>query len=108
MTEEYIDHVSDEVYEEILRYTSSSSANTERLLTVSLVALVKSGRASFEFIRDDGLRAKWSTMVKEASTRLTKRKAAMQKYEQVMSIISRLTPEEKKVLGLRTPTKPKN
>lgn len=109
MTEDTELQISPEVYEEILRNTEKKNyVNVnERILRKAMVALVKSGHASFLFLRDDESREWWSKTVKQASSTVEKRKEAWRIYEIKQKAWDRLSEADRKALGIRKPTMPK-
>lgn len=101
--------IAPEVYEEILRNTDKKFyANVnERILRKTMVSLVKSGHASFLFLRDDESRDWWSKTVKVAVATVEKRKEAWRVYEIKQRAWDRLSEEDRKILKIRKPTAPK-
>lgn len=110
MTVDYIDHVSQEMYDQLAIQAKSCYNISDRLLIESLIALVKSGRAAFEFIHNDDLRKRWNEEVKHADKVIQRRKEAWRKYNLTVSVLDRLTDEEKRILGVHrlNPKEPKN
>jgi hypothetical protein len=109
MTEETELQIAPEVYEEILRNTDKKNyVNVnERILRKTMVSLVKSGHATFLFLRDDESRNWWSKVVKQASDIVEKRKEAWRVYEIKQRAWDRLSEEDRKILKIRKPTMPK-
>ncbi len=101
--------IAPEVFDEILRNTDKKNYvnQNERILRKSMVALVKSGHATFLFLRDDESRNWWSKIVKQASATVEKRKEAWRVYEIKQRAYDRLSEEDRKILKLRKPTAPK-
>jgi hypothetical protein len=101
--------IAPEVYEEILRGTDRKHyvKQEDRILRKTMVQLVKSGHATFLFIRDDESRAYWSKIVKDAADKVAKRKEAWDKYHLKMNAWNRLSEADRKTLKLREPTEPK-
>ena len=102
--------ISPEVYEEILRNTDKKNHVNinERILRKAMVSLVKSGHASFLFLRDDESRDWWSKTVKVAAATVEKRREAWRVYEIKQRAWDRLSEEDRKILKIRKPTVPKN
>ena len=102
--------ISPEVYEEILRNTDKKNHVNinERILRKAMVSLVKSGHASFLFLRDDESRDWWSNTVKVAAATVEKRREAWRVYEIKQRAWDRLSEEDRKILKIRKPTVPKN
>ena len=101
--------IAPEVYEEILRNTEKKNYvnQTERILRKSMVSLVKSGHATFLFIRDDESREWWSKTVKTAAATVEKNREAWRVYEIKQRVWDRLSEDDRKILKLRKPTMPK-
>ena len=101
--------IAPEVYEEILRNTEKKNyVNVnERILRKAMVSLVKSGHATFLFLRDDESREWWSKTVKVAAATVEKRKEAWRVYEIKQRAWDRLSEEDRKILKIRKPTVPK-
>jgi len=102
--------IAPEVYEEILRNTDKKNyVNVnERILRKAMVTLVKSGHATFLFLRDDESRNWWSKTVKQAAASVEKRREAWRVYEIKQRAYDRLSEEDRKILKLRKPTMPKS
>ena len=109
MTEETELQIAPEVYEEILRNTEKKNyVNVnERILRKAMVSLVKSGHATFLFLRDDESRDWWSKTVKTAAAAVEKNREAWKVYEIRQRAWDRLSEDDRKILKLRKPTMPK-
>jgi hypothetical protein len=101
--------IAPEVYEEILRNTEKKNYvnQTERILRKSMVSLVKSGHATFLFLRDDESREWWSKTVKTAAATVEKNREAWRVYEIRQRAWDRLSEDDRKILKLRKPAIPK-
>ena len=101
--------IAPEVYEELLRNTEKKNYvnQTERILRKSMVSLVKSGHATFLFLRDDESREWWSKMVKSAAATVEKNREAWRVYEIKQRAWDRLNEDDRKILKLRKPSMPK-
>ena len=101
--------IAPEVYEEILRNTDKKNYINvnERILRKAMVSLVKSGHATFLFLRDDESRNWWSKTVKQAAAAVERNKEAWRVYEIRQRAYDRLSEEDRKILKLRKPTMPK-
>lgn len=110
MTEDTELQIAPEVYEEILRNTDKKNYvnQNERILRKAMVSLVKSGHATFLFLRDDESREWWSKTVKQASATVEKRREAWRVYEIRQRAWDRLSEEDRKILKLRKPSMPKD
>lgn len=102
--------IAPEVFNEILRNTDKKNyVNVnERILRKAMVALVKSGHATFLFLRDDESRNWWSKIVKQASATVEKNRESWRIYEIKQRAYDRLSEEDRKILKLRKPTKPRS
>ena len=102
--------IAPEVFDEILRNTEKKNyVNVnERILRKSMVALVKSGHATFLFLRDDESRNWWAKTVKVAAATVEKRNEAWRVYEIKQKAWDRLSEEDRKILKIRKPTAPKS
>ena len=109
MTEETELQIAPEIYEEILRNTDKKNYMNinERILRKAMVTLVKSGHATFLFLRDDESRNWWSKTVKQAAAAVERNKEAWRTYEIKQRAYDRLSEEDRKILKLRKPTMPK-
>ena len=101
--------IAPEVFNEILRNTDKKNyVNVnERILRKAMVALVKSGHATFLFLRDDESRNWWSKIVKQASATVEKNREAWRIYEIKQAAWDRLSEADRKILKIRKPTMPK-
>lgn len=101
--------IAPEVYEEILRNTDKKNYINvnERILRKAMVTLVKSGHATFLFLRDDESREWWSKTVKLAASTVEKNRQAWKTYEIKQRAYDRLSEEDRKILKLRKPSIPK-
>lgn len=106
---EEIENIDPDIFAEILRNTDRKNAINlgERVLRKTIVELVKSGKATFLFIRDDESRNYWSKLVKEASAKVEKRREAWRIYEMKQNVWDRLSEEDREILKIRKPTKPR-
>jgi hypothetical protein len=110
MTEESELQIAPEVYEEILRGTDKKHyiKQEDRILRKAMVSLVKSGHATFLFLRDDESREWWSKTVKTAAATVEKNREAWRVYEIKQRAWDRLSEDDRKILKLRKPTMPKS
>lgn len=101
--------ISQDVYDEILRNTEKKNYinQTERVLRKAMVTLVKSGHATFLFLRDEESRAWWGKTVKAAAATVEKRREAWRVYEIKQRAWDRLSEDDRKTLKLRKPSMPK-
>ena len=97
------------MFEEILRHTDVKNRITknERLLRKSMVELVKSGHATFLFLKDDESRDWWAKLVTKASAKVEERRAAWRNYEIRQKAWEKLSEADRKALKIRKPTPPR-
>ena len=88
---------------------SSYNTTTEgfSLAKVIMLELVRSGNADFLLLKNDKVNAWWQKLVQEANKKLEKKKLDLLKYELKLSAYEKLTSQERTVLGMRKPVKPK-
>lgn len=72
-----------------------------------MIELVKSGYASFILLKDDQISKWWSGIVTKASTAIADRKEKQRLYDIKIAAYDRLSPEERKILSIRKPVKPR-
>lgn len=98
------------IYQELLDSANKTGYynQNERILTKAMVALVKSGHATFLFLQDDESRNWWAEKVKKAAVTVVKRKEARRKYELKLQAYNRLSDSERKLLKLTKPREPKS
>jgi hypothetical protein len=103
------EHISSELYEEILRNTDKKNyvRLEDRILRKTMVQLVKSGHATFLFLADDEARDYWAKLAKSAAIKVEKRKEAKRLYEVKQAAWDRLSEEDRNILKLRKPTPPR-
>ncbi len=103
------EHISPELYEEILRNTEKNNyvRREDRIARKAMVSLVKSGHATFLFLADDEMREYWAKLASNAAHAVAKRKEAWQKYEIKQAAWDRLSEADRKILKLRKPIAPK-
>jgi len=103
--------ISQEVYDEILKgtekRTTSYYVKGEYMAKKAMVELVKSGHATFFFLRDEEARIWWEKLVTSASKKVNLRKQKMAEYDLKMGVWSRLTAAERRTPGIRKPALPK-
>jgi len=109
VSEESEEHITQEVYDELLKVTDAKTRynRDHRVAMKSMVSLVKSGHAAFLFLRDDECREWWSKEVKAAATKVNNRKEKRRIYELKKSAWDKLSEKDRKALGLRKPIEPK-
>ena len=102
-------HIAPEVFDEILRNTDKKNYITvnERILRKAMVSLVKSGHATFLFLRDEESRAWWGKTVKTAATTVERNRELWRKYDIKQAAWERLSETDRKILGIRKPSMPR-
>ena len=86
---------------------NQNRASTERMLVTSLVELVKSGHASFLFLRDEQMHKWWAKQLSRTRKLIETYETKMSEYELKQSAYSALNEEERKLFKLRKPVKPR-
>ena len=106
--------MSTELDPDVIRYITEYPCNRSGTAWVHytiankvMLELVKSGYADFLFLKNDEVREWWMNAVFEATTAIEKHKEAMRLYEIKIAVYERLPAEDRKVLGLRKPAKPR-
>ena len=101
------EHISPEIYEEILRSTHVYGGISEVIARKAMVSLVKSGHATFLFLADDEMREYWTKLATSAATKVAQRKEKQRLYEIKQAAWDRLSEEDRKILKIRKPVAPK-
>jgi hypothetical protein len=86
---------------------NQNRASTERMLVTSLVELVKSGHASFLFLRDEQMHKWWAKQLSGTRRLIETYETKMSEYELKQSAYDLLSEEERKLFKLRKPVKPR-
>jgi hypothetical protein len=107
MTKETEELVLDKELVNQILHNVDHLAKNERILRKTIVELVLSKRAMLLFLKDDEVREYWEKLVSTAKTQLEKRKEAWRLYNIKNGVYERLSPEERRLLGLTKPVKPK-
>jgi hypothetical protein len=99
---------------EVLEYIATHSMGTGgwqdngwRMAKKLMLELVKSGHADFLLLRDDDIGKWWGEMVRQAQTAIDQRREKLRIYEIKKAAWEKLSPEHRRVLGLRKPIQPK-
>lgn len=101
--------------EKIMQYILANSAERNynygtqhsNIAKKIMVELVKAGYADFILLRDDEVNKWWSGLVATATKAFTEHEEKMRMYEIKNTAYEKLTEEDRKVLGVRKPAKPK-
>lgn len=100
-----------EFNEELIRYMAthemrsrfSDSDHAKKIM----LELVKAGYADFLLLRDDDISKWWDDIVSIARSGLENQKEKIRLYKIKSRAYERLSPEDRKILGLKKPIKPK-
>lgn len=93
------------IIEELSRPNSSMFAEERRSVKLML-ALIASRGEFFLFLQDDAITKWWQGVVAEACKRVDARRVNWLNYRTKRDAYLRLTAEERRILGIRKPTKP--
>jgi hypothetical protein len=74
---------------------------------LAMIELERNGISAFTLMRNEPLRAWWEREIQRVTRRETQYQAALRVYELKQSAYNRLTADERRLLGLRKPTRPK-
>jgi len=77
------------------------------MLKTVMVELVKSGHADFLLLRDDNVNRWWRGIVGAAREAIETAHSRVYMYKVKLAAWERLTPQERRALGIRKPTKPR-
>lgn len=100
LTSEVIDHILNGLGDGYL-------SKQERIARKIMIELVKAGRAEFLLLRDDEVSAWWNSIIGSIQEKIAKHKEKMRIYELKVKAYNKLTPAERKTLGMRKPIEPK-
>lgn len=79
----------------------------QKLTRTIMVELIMSGRAEFLLLRDDEVATWWRTVVAAVNKKVDKYKENVRNYEIMSAAWDKLTEEDRKILKIRKPRKPK-
>lgn len=79
----------------------------ERIARKVMIELIKAGRAEFLILRDDEISSWWSNIYNTAQARFDKYNEKVAIYNTKMEAYNKLSADERKILGIRKPLKPK-
>lgn len=106
--------MTDKLSQEILDFIVSGAGDTDTYMTKPekiarkvMVELVKAGRSEFLLLRDDEVNQWWGKLYSGVREKFEKYKEKVRIYEIKLEAYERLTKEERKILGIRKPQKPK-
>jgi hypothetical protein len=74
---------------------------------LAMIELERNGISAFTLMRNEPLRAWWEREIQRVTRRETQYQEAVQVYELKRSAYERLTADERRLLGLRKPARPK-
>lgn len=101
---------SQEILDFIIQGTGETYyiSKQEKIARKVMVELVKAGYADFILLRDEEVSLWWGKIYGGVRQRYEKWQEKTRIYELKLAAYEKLTKEERKTLGIRKPTKPKN
>jgi hypothetical protein len=78
-----------------------------KMAKLAMVELERNDMTSFVLLKHDGLREWWQKEFARVTRQESRYANALETFHVKMSAWERLTPEDRKLLGLRKPVKPK-
>jgi hypothetical protein len=102
-----IDELSKEVVFEINHLAGKASSMAETRSIIIMMELFICGRADFLLLRDDRIRKWWGGIIKESEAAAENRKKMWETYLIKSRAYQRLSPDERKALGIKKPIRPK-
>lgn len=96
------------ILEIIEKETAKLSPGFVRYAKLAMLELERNDMTSFVLLRNEELRAWWSAEIARVENRYNRAVQARLEYEIKLSAWNKLTPEDRKVLGVRRPVEPKN
>lgn len=106
--------MNEDLNTDILKFIISSAdaggyfTKAERISRKVMVELVKAGRAEFLLLRDDEVSDWWGKIYNGVHERFAKHQEKIRQYNIKLEAYDKLSKEERKILGIRKPTKPKD
>lgn len=89
-------------------YPNPKAAPKNQMLTRKImVELIMAGRAEFLLLREDDVATWWRTVVANVNKKVDKYSENVRNYEIMSAAWDKLTEEDRKVLKIRKPKKPK-
>lgn len=85
-------------------YDNSSGRIAKKIM----LELVKAGYADFILLRDDEVSTWWNSLIKAANTKFNAYQEKLRLYELKLSALEKLSDDERKMLKIRKPIKPKD
>lgn len=102
------DTLDNEVLDFILKETGDGSYyKTERISRKIMIELLKAGRAEFLLLRDDEVASWWNKIYSGVHEKFAKHQEKIRVYNVKLEAYNKLSADERKVLGIRKPAKPK-
>ena len=104
------DNLNQEILDFIIKGTGEGNYITkpERMARKVMVELVKAGRAEFLLLRDEEVADWWGKIYNGVHQKFAVHKEKVRQYHIKLEAYERLTKEERKILGIRKPIKPKD
>lgn len=98
-----------EIYDFIVKGTGDSYylSKQEKIARKVMIELIKAGYADFLLLRDDEVRDWWDKIYNGVYKKYEAYQEKLRVYEIKLNAYEKLTAEQRKVLGIRKPTKPK-
>jgi len=96
-----------DILEIIEKETAKLTPGYCRYAKLAMLELERNDMTSFVLLRNEELRVWWSGEIARIEKRYNRAAQARLEYEIKLSAWNKLTPEDRKVLGLRRPVEPK-
>jgi hypothetical protein len=96
-----------EVLDIIEQQTKRLSNGYVKYSKLAMIELERNGISTFTLLRNDSLRSWWEKEIQRVTRRETQYLEAVRVYEVKLAAYERLTAEERRLLGLRKPVRPK-
>lgn len=113
MSEDREVYTQEDVYEYILNHRIESYGSymydNDKIAARLMIELLKANGSVVMalFLKDDRLRIWWNSKVEYAKNKLSEKAEKRRLYELKLAAYERLTPAERKTLGIRKPSKPR-
>ena len=91
---------------ELFDYIIATAGNKiNRIAVKAMIELIKTGGSSFLVLRDEEVADWWSKLVNESRDNIEDHKDRLRKYDLKLQAYEKLSPAERRALGIRKPTK---
>lgn len=101
------DTTNQEVFDFLIKEANGYGWKGERITRKVMIELIKAGRSEFLILRDDEVSEWWNKIYSTAQVRFDKYNEKLSMYNTKMEAYNKLTADERKILGIRKPLKPK-